>query len=75
MAKCKLLEKCPFFNDQMQGAEDMIERTKQNYCLDNFASCARYQVFDALGRDHVPADLYPFQVTRVRQILSVVEAK
>jgi len=73
MAQCKLMANCPFFNDLMQGAEDMIERTKQSYCLDNYENCARYKVFSALGREHVPADLYPFQGSRVREILETVQ--
>lgn len=70
MADCKLLEKCPFFNDQMKDMPDMAELTKEKYCKGDCSVCARYMVFKALGREKVPLDLFPFQVERASRIIA-----
>ena len=70
MADCECLEKCPFFNDKMQNMPAVAEMYKESYCKKDNSSCARYMVFKTLGRDRVPADLYPNNVDLAREILS-----
>jgi hypothetical protein len=48
----------------------MAERMKQRYCLKDNASCARYMVFIKLGREKVPADLFPSNTDRALKILA-----
>ena len=38
-------------------------------CRGNFSLCARHAVHEALGQEHVPADLFPSEQVRVQQIL------
>jgi hypothetical protein len=70
VARCEYLPKCIFFNDQMAIMPGTAELTKNEYCKSDFKSCARYQVLRACGREAVPADLYPAQTSRAREILS-----
>jgi len=69
MANCVVLSGCPFFNDKMVNAPKTAEMLKRRYCLDDYASCARYMVFSGKGKEYVPADLFPNQQDRAGEIL------
>jgi hypothetical protein len=73
MADCDCLAGCPFFNDQMKDMQGTAALLKKKYCLDEYATCARHMVKDALGKPAVPADLYPHMQDRARQILAAAE--
>ncbi len=70
MAECELLSKCPFFNEKMTDLPATTARMKKRLCLTDNSQCARYMIFKALGRDKVPADLFPHQVNRALEILA-----
>jgi hypothetical protein len=70
MADCELIEKCIFFNDKMQGMPTTANNMKRRYCQGDSEICARHMVFASLGREKVPADLFPSNVERAQQILS-----
>ena len=70
MAECPLLAKCIFFNDKMASMPTASELMKKKYCLKDNTTCARYMVCSTLGREHVPADLFPNNVDRVKVLLS-----
>jgi hypothetical protein len=72
MADCECLSKCPFFNDKMANMPSMAKIMKNRYCKGDYGTCARYQVFKALGREAVPADLFPNQPDKVEQLLASV---
>lgn len=69
MTDCACLEKCPFFNDQMADMPAIAELQKSRYCLGDWSSCARHMVFEKLGRESVPSDLFPTQQDRAITIL------
>jgi len=69
MAECECLPKCPFFNDKMAERPATAELMKKQYCRDDYESCARYVIFNKLGREQVPAELFPNQIDRAKQIL------
>lgn len=69
MADCKNLKGCIFFNDQMKNMPGTSSVFKKKYCKDDFASCARYVVCEALGKNAVPDDLYPNQSERAQEII------
>jgi len=71
MAECVCLPKCIFFHDKMADMPTTTERMKQHYCLGNNSGCARFQVFTAVGREHVPADLFPHNLDRARDLIAV----
>jgi len=69
MAGCELVGGCIFFNNKMQNMPATADILKKKYCQGDFASCARYMVFKALGRPKVPADLYPQQAELAEQVI------
>lgn len=70
MAACEIIATCMFFNDQMAEMPSMSNIIKERYCKGSNTNCARYMVFQALGREAVPTDLYPSQVERAEEIVA-----
>lgn len=70
MSDCVCLPKCPFFNDKMANMPGTAAIIKRNYCQGDNSNCARFLVFQALGREAVPADMYPNQVALAREIIA-----
>jgi hypothetical protein len=70
MAACEVLERCPFFNDVMTGMPEHAELFKQLYCHGGNDICARYMIFKKLGRDGVPENLFPNEVSRANTIIA-----
>jgi hypothetical protein len=68
MAQCELVETCLFFNDLMGDHRHLSAIYKMSYCRGDNSRCARYMVYRALGRAHVPADLYPSDTLRAMEI-------
>lgn len=71
---CSLIEGCIFFNDKMTNMPSMAAMYKDRYCQDSFETCARYEVFKAVGRENVPRDLYPNETAKVSDILGAFPA-
>ena len=69
MAKCELIETCIFFNDQMANMPSTAAVYKKIFCEQDFANCGRYLIFKAIGREHVPKDLFPNQADRAKTII------
>jgi hypothetical protein len=72
MAECECLPKCPFFNDKMASKPATASIMKKQYCLGDNMNCARHQVKAAAGAEHVPSDLYPSQIDKVKGILGAL---
>ncbi|RPJ09127.1 MAG: hypothetical protein EHM28_02410 [Spirochaetaceae bacterium] len=72
---CECLAGCPFFNDKMTDMPDIAEILKMHYCRADNRQCARYMVFCELGRDNVPADLFPNHYIRARDIIIAAHKK
>ena len=70
MADCPLIEKCPFFNDRLKGRPGMVALYKRQYCRGDNSACARHMVFRTVGREHVPADLFPNDVSRAKEVIA-----
>jgi len=69
MAECPLLPTCPFFNDMMANMPAMSEGMKKTFCRQAFLECARYMTCTTLGREQVPADMFPNEPDRARDII------
>jgi hypothetical protein len=67
---CECLSNCLFFNDKMANMPATSEIYKNNYCKKDSSYCARYKVFKALGKDNVPKDLFPNQISKVHEIFN-----
>lgn len=70
MSDCECLKGCIFFNDKMKDVGAVGAMYKKRYCTGDSSMCARYMVFKKLGKASVPADLYPNQQDRAKQILT-----
>jgi len=70
MTECDCLGGCPFFHDKMANMPALAGMMKKHYCLGDFMVCARHQVKEKLGKEHVPANLFPNQAARVPGILA-----
>lgn len=70
MSTCELIEKCIFFNDQMANMPSTADVYKRMYCKENSSECARFLVCKKLGRDRVPANLFPNETSRAQQLMA-----
>lgn len=70
MADCTCIAGCLFFNDRMTNKPAMADMFKKSYCRGDNKNCARFQVFKAIGKEHVPVDLYPNETERARSIVA-----
>jgi hypothetical protein len=70
MERCEMVERCIFFNDKMQDYPFAAEQMKKLYCLGDNLDCARHRVLDALGKEHVPGDLFPNDVARAARVIA-----
>jgi len=53
----------------MPPAAGMLKRL---YCKWHFAKCARYKIAMSLGKEAIPADMFPGDSRRASEILSMV---
>lgn len=69
MADCPLIENCPFFNDKMASMPTTSFLLKRRYCQTDHTTCARFMVYSTLGREKVPADLFPSDADKAKTII------
>lgn len=70
MPVCKLLEQCTFFKEKMTDMPSTAKIIMTKYCWEGGSStCARYLVFEKLGKEKVPQDLLPNQTDMMEEIL------
>lgn len=69
MPSCEYLAGCPFFNERLAHMPRPAALYKALYCRGNQEICARHIIAKALGREAVPADLFPNQESAAREIL------
>ena len=69
MVECPKLSGCPFFTNKLAHMPATAEMAKKDYCLGEYATCARFMVATALSSPSVPEDLYPNQTERAQQII------
>jgi len=70
MQECELIDRCPFYNNQLKGDIEQIDAMKEKYCRKNNLNCARYMVLIALGKESMPEELFPHQKERAYLIIS-----
>lgn len=67
--ECENLKNCPFYKDKMDIDSGLGKLYKRRYCKGDKTQCARYMVFQALGGEFVPVDLYPNMHDRAKKII------
>ncbi|MBN2525952.1 MAG: hypothetical protein JXR76_06115 [Deltaproteobacteria bacterium] len=73
MTECECLAECLFFNEKMVNKPTTAGMMKNRYCLGDSSSCARYMVFKAKGKQHVPDDMFPNQHKRAKELIEELE--
>ncbi len=68
MVECPFAPTCPFFSDRMKNMPAAAELMKKRYCFDDHKGCARFIVWEKMGMDRVPEDLYPNQREKAMKI-------
>lgn len=74
MSECLLLRTCAFFNVQLSEMPATAAAIKNRYCLGDNTRCARYQVYQAVGRTRVLPWLLPNQAHKVAAIIAARQA-
>ena len=70
MPDCECLENCPYFEGDLHKEISVIQELRvQKYCKGDNSTCARYMVFKALGKEHVPRNLLPTDVDGAKKII------
>jgi hypothetical protein len=67
---CPYLAPCPFFNDRMAKMPATADVFKASYCRRSYTDCARFRVAEKLGKEKVPADLFPNQTERGAELVA-----
>jgi len=70
MAECECVGGCVFFNDKMTNMPQLAESMKKKYCMGDNTQCARFMVFQKLGKPMVPADLFPNQMEKAKSVIA-----
>jgi len=71
MANCENLCGCPFFNDAIPHMPITAQYLKNIYCIGSPHTCARYIVCKALGKEHVPLNLFPEDLSSAERIIEM----
>jgi hypothetical protein len=58
--ECELIKTCSFINKKVKDMPRISKILKKNYCNGDVSKCARYMVFNELGVDKVPFDMFPY---------------
>ncbi len=69
MAACERMPSCPFFNEFMLDMPATTDYLKTFYCRGDYAKCARYMVFKALGIEKVPFTLFPYENDKAMKLI------
>ncbi|GAB4284401.1 MAG: hypothetical protein Kow0067_06250 [Coriobacteriia bacterium] len=58
---CKYAVACPVFNNALRRMPHTALRYRERYCRARFFECARFELAETIGADHVPPMLLPNQ--------------
>jgi hypothetical protein len=53
----------------MANMPSTAEVIKIRYCREENSGCARHMIYEAVGREKVPQDLFPNNTERAKQII------
>ena len=66
---CVLHGKCKVISDNRVDMPDFTRHLEDYFCKQTCHQCARFQVYEALGLDAIPALMLPDQYDWARQII------
>ncbi len=71
---CELASNCPYFGAGMKAKPQTAAMFRARYCRGHQSQCARYEVYELLGRDAVPVELAPNEHLRAMMIMRASHA-
>lgn len=69
MPDCECLKECALYSDAMVVMPGIAHIFRDKYCTGNNFACARYRAYQELGEGNVPADLYPHEHRKLKEII------
>lgn len=69
MGECEWMHECSFIKQFEERSPATMAIFRQNYCDGDVSQCARYMIFDRIGADAVPTNLYPNEAWQAEQII------
>jgi UTP-glucose-1-phosphate uridylyltransferase len=69
MNKCPVLEQCRFFNNVLENMPAISESLMEQYCLGDNTECARFFIFDEIGKEHLPDDVFPHEMEKAKKLV------
>ena len=69
MSECLLLKECRFFNDIIENIPSVSESLKNEYCLGDHTTCARFLIFKAIGKEYLPDEVFPHEAQKAAKII------
>jgi hypothetical protein len=70
MNNCLLLDSCINTNEVFKNMPVTTDIIVNDFCTVNNSNCSRFIIYDMIGKNHIPNDLMPHEITRVSEILS-----
>ncbi len=70
MPHCECLGDCALYSDAMSTMPGVASIFQMKYCTGNQLTCARYKAYQELGEGNVPADLYPHEHAKLKELLA-----
>lgn len=71
-SNCECFETCDLFNTSISKLPSTSKSFQDKFCHLNHKSCARYMVFEKLGKDEIPKDLFPNERGRALELIGAV---
>lgn len=75
MEYCERLSNCPFYNRKLKSLPALAEGFKRMYCFKTTPRCARFILFNTLGAEKVPFDLFPNDFDKAEMIIEEEKVK
>jgi hypothetical protein len=69
LGECARSKTCRFFKEKMATMPTTAKLLTSKFCYGNPDDCARNVVFNAVGRDKVPLDLFPNDLDTAAKII------
>ncbi len=71
MPECPILNQCTYFDRRLKATKPTLaEILQKRFCFGDHASCARFMVYRALGRERVPTNLDPLLPEEANRIVA-----
>jgi hypothetical protein len=68
MLQCECITDCALYSDALVTMPGIARVFRDKYCAGNQVGCARYQAYQEFGLGNIPADLYPHEHCKLKEL-------